>query len=633
MQRLQPNRGRGLLSSWVLGAVLGTSPLLAGAIGLSGQEGQGLATQAGPSPWLAIDRNRGTVIERIVTQWGEAVAASDSGIDRAQFRQILDAMRADQLLAASLAGSLDGLRSVVVSALTAQAADGAPATAKALGDATQDVVYVPVTPCRLVETRGTFAAVYQGGGAFPGGTTRTYTLQGGNGVCLSQLPASATPGAVQLQVFGIPTSSASGDIEVLPQGGAFGATASLVYLGNNAFTSAAVTSLVNVANKQISVQVRGGGAHVAIDVVGYFRAPGNILLANSTSAAAGNIMKPEGVFLHNHGDSNTFGGVYAGNFSVTGYANTGFGRYALNSATTADLSTAVGTNALANTTSGDKNTAIGTSAMQNNTLGFENAALGAYALSSSTGADRNLAAGYFSLRANLSGNDNTAVGNFALAANTSGDSNIAIGSGAGAAWTSGDWNIAMAHAGVDGDSNTIRIGIAANHARTFIAGIRAKTTGIANAIPVVIDSAGQLGTVSSSRTVKDDIADMGEASASLMQLRPVTFHYKQDPSRTLQYGLVAEEVAQTMPALVAHDGDGNIETVMYQYLAPMLLNEYQKQQRTIAAQEERLAAYERERAAYAARQAALASELAELRRSVETLVAEARRNASVAAVR
>ena len=38
--------------------------------------------------------------------------------------------------------------------------------AKALGDANQDVVYVPVTPCRLVETRGTFPAVFQGGGAF-----------------------------------------------------------------------------------------------------------------------------------------------------------------------------------------------------------------------------------------------------------------------------------------------------------------------------------------------------------------------------------------------------------------------------------------------------------------------------------
>jgi hypothetical protein len=36
--------------------------------------------------------------------------------------------------------------------------------------------------------------------------------------------------------------------------------------------------------------------------------------------------------------------------------------------------------------------------------------------------------------------------------------------------------------------------------------------------------------------------------------------------------------------LVAHFADGRIETVMYQFLPPMLLNEYQKQQRTIEAQ-------------------------------------------------
>ena len=101
---------------------------------------------------------------------------------------------------------------------------------------------------------------------------------------------------------------------------------------------------------------------------------------------------------------------------------------------------------------------------------------------------------------------------------------------------------------------------------------------------MLIDTAGQLGTISSSRRVKDDIADMGACSSGLMTLRPVTFHYKSDKSpsgRTLQYGLIAEEVAEVYPGLVAHSADGQIETVMYQFLPPMLLNEVQKQQRTI----------------------------------------------------
>jgi len=106
-------------------------------------------------------------------------------------------------------------------------------------------------------------------------------------------------------------------------------------------------------------------------------------------------------------------------------------------------------------------------------------------------------------------------------------------------------------------------------------------------VAVLVDTNGQLGTVSSSRRVKDDIADMDAASSALMTLRPLTFHYKSDqnPSgRTLQYGLIAEEVAAVYPGLVARSADGQIETVLYQFLPPMLLNEYQKQQRTIEAQ-------------------------------------------------
>ena len=131
---------------------------------------------------------------------------------------------------------------------------------------------MPVTPCRLVDTRNTYPAVYQNGGVFTTGEIRTYTMEGGNGVCLTQLPSGLQPGAVQLQVFAMPVAGASGDVEVLPQGATFGSTATLVYLLNNMITSSSTASAVNVANNQISVQVRGGGSNLAMDVVGYFQA-------------------------------------------------------------------------------------------------------------------------------------------------------------------------------------------------------------------------------------------------------------------------------------------------------------------------------------------------------------------------
>jgi len=73
---------------------------------------------------------------------------------------------------------------------------------------------------------------------------------------------------------------------------------------------------------------------------------------------------------------------------------------------------------------------------------------------------------------------------------------------------------------------------------------------------------------------------MGDSSSALMKLRPVTFLYKAEydkGQRTLQYGLIAEEVAAVYPDLVAYDPEGKPYTIKYQYLTTMLLNEVQKQ--------------------------------------------------------
>jgi hypothetical protein len=113
----------------------------------------------------------------------------------------------------------------------------------------------------------------------------------------------------------------------------------------------------------------------------------------------------------------------------------------------------------------------------------------------------------------------------------------------------------------------------------------------ADAIPVMIDSAGQLGTVSSSRRFKEDIRDMASTSQRLLQLRPVTFRYRQpfgDGSKPVQYGLIAEEVAEVFPELAVRGADGEVETVQYQTLSVLLLNELQKLQRAANRQEDLL---------------------------------------------
>ncbi len=82
---------------------------------------------------------------------------------------------------------------------------------------------------------------------------------------------------------------------------------------------------------------------------------------------------------------------------------------------------------------------------------------------------------------------------------------------------------------------------------------------------------------------------MGAASRGLMRLRPVTFRYQKpfvDGSRPIQYGLIAEEVAAVYPDLVARSADGQIDTVKYQVLDVLLLNEVQRQQAELRALEQ-----------------------------------------------
>jgi hypothetical protein len=139
----------------------------------------------------------------------------------------------------------------------------------------------------------------------------------------------------------------------------------------------------------------------------------------------------------------------------------------------------------------------------------------------------NTAVGFNSLPSNTAG-FNTAVGVNALVDNTTGDSNTAIGAFAGSELTTGHDNLDLDNPGVAGESNTVRIGNSFVHNRTFIGAVRGVTAGNNNAVPVFIDSAGQLGTISSSARFKKDITAMAKASEAILALKPVTFHYKSD---------------------------------------------------------------------------------------------------------
>jgi len=283
-----------------------------------------------------------------------------------------------------------------------------------------------------------------------------------------------------------------------------------------------------------------------------------------------------------------------------GGSNLGAGLGALPSATTGNQNAAVGFSALASNTTGYGNTATGSNALASNNIGLFNTGTGVQSLGNNTTGGANVANGAFALGVNITGNNNTASGDSALASNTSGSHNIALGWSAGFNITTTSNNIEIGNPGTVTDSGVIRIGcqgiscFTGPNTSAFIAGIYGSSTGLAN-VGVVVDANGNLGTVQSSRRYKQDIQDMADASDGLMQLRPVTFRYKkayEDGSKPVQYGLIAEEVADVYPDLVARSADGQIESVRYQLLDPMLLNELQKQHATIDAQKEQIRSLE-----------------------------------------
>jgi hypothetical protein len=91
-------------------------------------------------------------------------------------------------------------------------------------------------------------------------------------------------------------------------------------------------------------------------------------------------------------------------------------------------------------------------------------------------------------------------------------------------------------------------------------------------------------------------------TSAVARLRPVSFRYKQpfaDGSTPVQYGLIAEEVQQVLPELIAYDDQGEPATVKYHVLPSLLLAEVQRLQAALQVE--------------SARTTALAAAVAELR--------------------
>jgi uncharacterized coiled-coil protein SlyX len=283
----------------------------------------------------------------------------------------------------------------------------------------------------------------------------------------------------------------------------------------------------------------------------------------------------DALFSNTAGNFNTAVGFETLFHNTTGFENTAIGVNALISNTTGSSNTANGVNTLLFNTTGFQNAATGVQALFSNTTGFHNTADGFQALLRNTTGNHNTAAGDNALVHNTIGIFNTAIGAHALDSNVTGSSNAVLGFQAGFNITgSGNVCIGQNIEGLAGENNVTRI-------RNI------GSTPQANGMVVTVGAGGKLGFQGSSRRYKDDIKPMDKISEELFALRPVSFRYKQeiDPARSLDFGLIAEDVATVNPDLVARDDEGKIVTVRYQAVYAMLLNEFLKAHSKVQEQE------------------------------------------------
>jgi hypothetical protein len=295
--------------------------------------------------------------------------------------------------------------------------------------------------------------------------------------------------------------------------------------------------------------------------------------------------------------NNIFLGNASGSVVTTGTDNTSLGFESLKSVSTGSRNTAVGYRSLTSNTTGtenvslgngalsanvtaSRNIAIGNNALPANTLSNQNIAIGnsaLFAYNGPTANTNNVAIGALSLSASTSGINNVALGSFSATTLTTGSNNIIIGQSAGSSYTGSESNnILIGNTGTPTDSGACRIGGPSTNIMV-LAGVRGRA--VTSGIPVLISGASQLGTSTSSRRFKENITDA--KTYDISKLRVVNFNYIGSDTCDVEIGLIAEEVEELYPELVAYDENNLPYTVKYMDLIPILLQKIQSLEKLI----------------------------------------------------
>lgn len=349
----------------------------------------------------------------------------------------------------------NGARSVILRGSSGEMIPHAATPAAGGNTATGSLMFVAMTPCRVVDTRvGTGLSGAFGPPSLAGGATRNFPI-------LSN-PTCSIPSIAEAHSF---------NVAVVPPGPLGFLTIWQGPISNPRPLASTLNDLTGtvVANAAIIPAGMDGSVNVfassntnpVIDINGYFASPSDL---NSNTAVGGGALQNNttgngntasgylALFNNTTGNGNTASGYNALQSNTTGFNNTASGASALTLNTTGTGNTASGYFALFANSTGDGNTASGSFALRSNTTGSGDTASGASALQNNTTGDGNTASGYAALQNNTTGNGNAASGLNALTSNTIGYLDTASGAFALQANTTGSENTASGDSALGSNS-------------------------------------------------------------------------------------------------------------------------------------------------------------------------------------
>jgi len=253
---------------------------------LLGLSGAGTAGDRRPDPLLAVDQNRAAVIDRIVDVFKPGFAPGQESA----VREVLERLRADHLLAASLAPTLNGLLLVLRNGEPVpSAARDHGVTQKALGDPTADLTYTPVTPCRIVDTR------LGGGGTLAAGQTRDWHASNVAGDFVNQGGSNTNcgvtirPPAVMVNITVANTGPGPAFVTAWPSQQPRPTTSVLNWNapGTQVGNAVILPTCVGLGCGEDFAVFASSGTDVVIDILGYFAPPSSNLAYVTNIAADG----------------------------------------------------------------------------------------------------------------------------------------------------------------------------------------------------------------------------------------------------------------------------------------------------------------------------------------------------------